>query len=149
MIDMPILPKQVPNLDAVLITHSDTDHYSVATCRDLRPVCPSFDSTKYVAIVMQKDELPGSGYGIGDTFNVGSLRIKLTAVEHDWQNAFPRPGQRHFEKEDCCGYWIETPEGSIWATGDSKLIPQQLQMPQMDAILLDYSEDTQFHLGAF
>jgi hypothetical protein len=34
MIDMPIGPKDVPHLDAVLITHSDTDHYSVATCRD-------------------------------------------------------------------------------------------------------------------
>lgn len=33
MIEMPILPKQVPHLDAVLITHADTDHYSVATCR--------------------------------------------------------------------------------------------------------------------
>ncbi len=147
MIDMPMMPKQVPHLDAVLITHSDTDHYSVATCRDLKPVCHSFDSTKYVATVMQKDGLPGSGYGIGDTFNVGTLRIKLTPADHDWQNAFPRPGQRHFEKEDCCGFWIETPDGTIWATGDSKLIPQQLQMPRMDTILLDYSEDAQFHLG--
>ncbi|MBV9265156.1 MAG: hypothetical protein JO061_03205 [Acidobacteriaceae bacterium] len=59
----------------------------------------------------------------------------------------PKPGQRHFEKEDCCGFWIETPDGTIWATGDSRLIPEQLQMPQMDAILLDYSEDSQLHLG--
>jgi len=147
MIDMPILPKHVPHLDAVLITHSDTDHYSVATCRDLKPVCRSFHSTQYVGTVMQKDGLPSFGHGIGDDFHVGSLRIKLTPVDHDWQNAFPRPGQRRFEKEDCCGFWIETPDGTIWATGDSHLIPQQLQMPQMDAILLDYSEDAQFHLG--
>ncbi len=111
MIDMPIMPKQVRHLDAVLITHSDTDHYSVATCRDLQTVCHSFDSTKYVDTVMQKDGLPGSGYGIGDTFRVGPLRIKLTPLEHDGQNAFPKPGQRHFEKEDCCGFWIETPDG--------------------------------------
>ncbi len=147
MIDQPILRKQVPHLDAVLITHADTDHYSVATCRDLKPVCHSFDSTKYVASVMQKAGLPASGYGIGDTFNVGPLRVKLTPVEHDWQNSFQRPGQRHVEKDECCGFWIETPDGTIWATGDSKLIPQQLQMPQMDAILLDYSEDAQFHFG--
>jgi L-ascorbate metabolism protein UlaG (beta-lactamase superfamily) len=147
MIDMPILPKDVPHLDAVLITHSDTDHYSVATCRDLKPVCRSFHSTKYVGTVMQKDGLPSFGHAIGDTLHVGPLRIKLTPVDHDWQNAFPRPGQRHFEKEDCCGFWIETPDGTIWATGDSRLIPEQLQMPRMDAILLDYSEDAQFHLG--
>jgi L-ascorbate metabolism protein UlaG (beta-lactamase superfamily) len=147
MIDQPILPKDVPHLDAVLITHADTDHYSVATCRDLKPVCQAFHSTKYVNTVMQKDGLPGFGHGIDKAFNVGSLRIKLTFVEHDWQNAFARQGQRHFEKEDCCGFWIDTPDGTIWATGDSRLIPQQLQMPQMDAILLDYSEDAQFHLG--
>ncbi len=147
MIDMPILPKEVPHLDAVLITHSDTDHYSIVTCRDLKPVCHSFHSTKYVDTVMQTDGLPGFGHGIGDAFNVGPLRVKLTPVDHDWQNAFPKPGQRHFEKEDCCGFSIETPDGTIWATGDSRLIPQQLHMPQMDAILPDYSEDAQFHLG--
>jgi hypothetical protein len=26
-------------------------------------------------------------------------------------------------------------------------MPQQVQMPQMDAILFDYSEDSQFHFG--
>src|SRR5579884_3248677 len=66
MIDMPILPKEVPHLDAVLITHSDTDHYSIVTCRDLKPVCHSFHSTKYVDTVMQTDGLPGFGHGIGD-----------------------------------------------------------------------------------
>jgi L-ascorbate metabolism protein UlaG (beta-lactamase superfamily) len=147
MIDMPILPQGVPHLDAVLVTHSDTDHYSVATCRDLKPVCRSFHSTRYVGTVMQKDGLPSFGHRIGDTFPIGALQIKLTPVDHDWQNSFPQPSQRHFEKEDCCGFWIETPDGTIWATGDSRLLPEQLQMPQMDAILLDYSEDAQFHLG--
>jgi L-ascorbate metabolism protein UlaG (beta-lactamase superfamily) len=147
MIDMPIMPKDVVHLDAVLITHSDTDHYSVATDRDLSRVCEVLHSTKYVATVMQKDGLRAFGHAIEETFDAGPLRIKLTPVDHDWQNAFPKPGQRHFAKEDCCGFWIETPDGTIWATGDSRLIPEQLQMPAMDAILLDYSEDAQFHLG--
>ncbi len=29
LINMPIAPKDVPHLDAVLITHCDNDHYSV------------------------------------------------------------------------------------------------------------------------
>ena len=33
MIDMPIAAKDVPNVDAILVTHSDNDHYSVPTCR--------------------------------------------------------------------------------------------------------------------
>ena len=44
---------------------------------------------------------------------------------------------RHFEKRDACGFWIETPNGTFWAAGDSKLLPEELTMPQMDAILLD------------
>lgn len=121
MIDMPIMPKNVVRLDAVLITHSDTDHYSVATDRDLKRVCKAFHSTKYVATVMQKDGLQAFGHAIGKSFNVGPLQVRLTPVDHDWQNAFPKPGQRHFAKEDCCAFWIETPDGAIWATGDSRI----------------------------
>jgi L-ascorbate metabolism protein UlaG (beta-lactamase superfamily) len=35
MIEFPIGAGEVPRLDAVLVTHSDNDHYSVHTCRDL------------------------------------------------------------------------------------------------------------------
>ena len=45
LIDMPIRPKDVPRLDAVLVTHSDNDHYSVPTLRDLVPVTKAFHST--------------------------------------------------------------------------------------------------------
>ena len=38
MIEFPIAADDVPNLDAVLVTHSDNDHYSVPTCRDLAGV---------------------------------------------------------------------------------------------------------------
>ena len=39
LIEMPLAAKDVPKLDAVLVTHSDSDHYSVPTCRDLSSVC--------------------------------------------------------------------------------------------------------------
>jgi hypothetical protein len=32
MIDMPVAAADIPHLDAVLVTHSDNDHYSVPTC---------------------------------------------------------------------------------------------------------------------
>jgi L-ascorbate metabolism protein UlaG (beta-lactamase superfamily) len=38
MIDFPIAAGTVPRLDAVLVTHSDNDHYSVPTCRQLSPI---------------------------------------------------------------------------------------------------------------
>jgi L-ascorbate metabolism protein UlaG (beta-lactamase superfamily) len=36
MIDFPISASEVPRLNAVLVTHSDNDHYSVPTCRAVR-----------------------------------------------------------------------------------------------------------------
>ena len=41
MIDFPITPETVPRLDAVLITHSDNDHFSVPTCRQLAASPPA------------------------------------------------------------------------------------------------------------
>ena len=147
MIEEPILPKQVPHLDAVLVTHSDTDHWSVQTCKDLSPACKSYASTKYVATLMDKQQLPAKGYDIGETFKVGRVSVRLLPADHAWQNSVPQMKQRHFEPQDACGFLIDTPDGSIWATGDSKLIPEQLTMPQMDAILFHFSEDAQFHFG--
>jgi L-ascorbate metabolism protein UlaG (beta-lactamase superfamily) len=62
---------------------------------------------------------------------------------------FPSLGasDRTFEPEDCCGFWIETPEGTIWAPGDSRLIPEHhLRMPTADAMLVDFS-DSEWHFG--
>src|SRR3954471_5194536 len=38
MIEFPISAEEVPQLDAVLVTHSDNDHYSVPTCNRLGDV---------------------------------------------------------------------------------------------------------------
>jgi L-ascorbate metabolism protein UlaG (beta-lactamase superfamily) len=46
MIEFPISASEVPKLDAVLVTHSDNDHYSVPTCRELAGVTGEFHSTQ-------------------------------------------------------------------------------------------------------
>ena len=58
MIEMPIAAEDVPHLDAVLVTHSDNDHYSVPTCRDLAAVTDAYHSTHYVASLMKDEGLP-------------------------------------------------------------------------------------------
>ena len=146
MIEMPIMPKDVPHLDAVLVTHSDNDHYSVPTCRDLSSVSQAFHSTLYVASLMKKEGLPSFGHGIGESFNVGVVRIKLTPADHAWQNSMPQPNQRHFSEADAAGFWIETADGTIWAPGDSRLMPEHLHMPTPDAIFFDFS-DNEWHFG--
>ena len=147
LIQIPIAVKDVARVDAVLVTHSDNDHYSVPTCRDLAPVTRAFHSTKYVASLMTTGGLTSTGHDIGDAFTVGPVRVTVTPADHDWQNSFPATRTREFKKEDSAGFWIETPDGTIWAPGDSRLIPaHHLHMATPDALLFDFS-DSEFHFG--
>ena len=145
MIDFPIATKSVPKLDAVLVTHADNDHYSVPTNRVLKSVTQSFHSTVYVDSLMKNEGFPSFGYDIGKAFNVGSISVKLTPADHAYQNAYPGMSKRIFKNEDACGFWIKTPDGTIWATGDSRLVPEHLAFkPAPDAILFDFS-DSEWH----
>lgn len=147
MIDFPIAASEVPRLDAVLVTHSDNDHYNVPTCRQLAPVTTAFHSTRYVDTLMKSEGLPSTGHDIGDCFTVGPVRVTVTPADHAWQNDVPGAGARIFQPEDCCGFWIETPDGTLWAPGDSRLIPEHhLNMPTPDAMLFDFS-DSEWHFG--
>ncbi len=144
MIDYPIQPKDVPHLDAVLITHSDNDHFSIPTNKDLAPHTREFHSTVYVDSLMKNLGWNSYGHGIGDVFKVGSMKIKLSPADHQWQNAYKGAANRFFKKEDCTGFLIETKHGTIWAQGDSKLMPEHLTMTPPDAILFDFS-DSEWH----
>ena len=147
LIDFPIAAGAVPGLDAVLITHSDNDHYSVPTCRRLAPVTAAFHSTRYVHTLMNAEGFPSTGHDIGDQFTVGPVQVSVTPADHAWQNDVPGASDRVFEPEDCCGFWLETPDGSVWAPGDSRLIPDHhLHMPPPDAMLFDFS-DSEWHFG--
>jgi L-ascorbate metabolism protein UlaG (beta-lactamase superfamily) len=147
LMDFPVKPKDVPHLDAVFATHSDNDHYSVVTFKHLAPVTKEFHSTVYVDSLMKNEGLHSFGHFIGDTFHIGTVSVRLTLADHAWQNNFPKPGQRYYEPGDACGFWFNTPDGSIWAPGDSRFMQEQLHMPTPDAILFDYSEDADFHSG--
>lgn len=144
MINFPIAAKDVPRLDAILVTHADNDHYSVPTNRDLKSATRIFHSTVYVDSLMKNEGFPSAGHNIGDTFHIGPVRVKLTPADHAYQNHYPGMSKRWFKNEDACGFWIETPDGNIWAPGDSRLLPEHLQFPTPDAILFDFS-DSKWH----
>jgi L-ascorbate metabolism protein UlaG (beta-lactamase superfamily) len=147
MIEFPIAAHEVQKLDAVLVTHSDNDHYSVSTCADLARVTGQYHSTQYVASLMKQQDLPAYGHDIGEHFAIGPVRVELTPADHAWQNDSPGASDRIFQPEDCCGFWIATVDGTIWAPGDSRLIPDHhLRMPPADAMLFDFS-DSEWHFG--
>lgn len=147
LIDMPIAESQVPHLNGILLTHCDNDHYSRSTCEGLKKVTEEFHATHYVAGLLAEElSIPEKGHDIGDEFVVGNIRVKLTPAWHNWQNESPKHHTREFDREDYCGFWLDTPDGSIWAVGDSRLLEEQLHMPGPDAILFDFS-DSKWHIG--
>lgn len=147
LMKFPILPKEVPHVDAIFATHSDNDHYSIETFNHLKSVTKEYHSTIYVDSLMKNQGLPSFGHAIGDTFHFGHVGVKLTPADHAWQNAYPGASKRHFEPGDACGFWFNTPDGSIWAPGDSRRMPELLHLPAPNLILLDYSEDSVWHFG--
>lgn len=147
LVDMPIKSSDVPNLDGVLITHCDNDHFSRVTCKNLSKVCKEYHGPHYVAELMNEEGLKGIGHDIYETFKIGNLNIKLTPADHAWQNESSKYSKiRKFKFEDYCGFWIDTPEGTIWLPGDSRLLKEHLEMPSPDVILLDFS-DNSWHIG--
>lgn len=146
LVQPPVLPDAVPSLDAVLITHTDGDHFSRDTCAALGKVCRAYCGTPYTCSQLAALELPGKGYAIGARFDVGSVQVTLTPADHAWQADYPELGGYVFRREDCCGFWIDTPDGSVWAVGDSRLLPEHLNMPQPKLILFDFSDDS-WHIG--
>lgn len=121
LIDMPITEEAVPYVDAVLLTHCDNDHYSRTTCRKLAEKVKKFHAPHYVAGLLKEElDIEGIGHDIKEEFQVGNITVKLTPADHAWQNESPEHHTRDFKMEDCCGFWLDTPDGSIWAVGDSR-----------------------------
>lgn len=77
------------------------------------------------------------------TFTVGNIQAALTPAEHNWQNGSAKYGCREWKPEDYCGYWLDTPDGSIWTPGDFRLLEEQLHMPkQPDVLLMDFADNS-------
>ena len=143
----PIIPEKVPHLDAVLITHCDNDHYSIPSCTELSSKCFQYHSTHYVDTLMRQQGLPSFGHDIGDEFRIGPVSVKLTPAYHLWQNGMEEFRKlREYKMEDYCGFLINTPDGLIWAPGDSRFLPEFLELPSPDDIFFDFSDDS-WHIG--
>lgn len=147
LVDVPIRCEDVLSLDAILITHSDNDHFSRVTNRKLADVTKQFHAPHYVVSLLKEEGIDGFGHDIHETFAINTLSVTLTPADHAWQNESSKHSKiRTFLPEDYCGFWIDTPEGSIWLVGDSRLMEEQLNMPQPDVILFDFS-DNSWHIG--
>ena len=147
LIDIPILPQEVLKVDAVLVSHSDSDHYSRATCKNLKSVCNAYHTTFYVASLMKEEcDIDGNGHDIADHIQVGEIDIELTPADHVWQRLYESYNYRVWEDRECCGFYLRTRDAKIWYVGDSRLMECQLHMDPPDVILFDFS-DNYVHIG--
>lgn len=147
LIEVPVAEDEVPHVEGILLTHCDNDHYSRSTCKALKNVAGGYHGPRYVAGLLREElGIEGQGHDIGERFMTGNTRILVTPAWHNWQNESPKHHTREFAREDYCGFWMDTPDGSIWAPGDSRLLEEQLHMPAPDAILFDFS-DSRWHIG--
>jgi L-ascorbate metabolism protein UlaG (beta-lactamase superfamily) len=144
----PIMATQVEKLDAVLYTHTDNDHLGPLTAKALMQTGAQFHGTPDVLQELNRLGLSdGQGFSHtqGETFCLGNLEISLTPAFHPHQ-LFRTDFERYFTPEDCCGYKIKTSDGVIWVPGDSILMPEHLQMQDIDLLFIDFSDNAS-HFG--
>lgn len=88
---------------------------------------------------MKNLKLQSVGHNIGEPLQVKNISIKITPADHTYQNAYPGMSKRWFKDEDACSFWFYTPDSTIWATGDSRLMPEHLAMKAQDVIIFYFS----------
>ena len=150
LVEPPILPEDVPAFDALLYTHIDNDHFARETLAGLKDKAGEVHATHYVAEVATNEEgVTGAiGHDIGERFVVGNITFTLTPTWHNWQQHMTSEKYAHrtWERKEYCGFWMGTPDGTIWLPSDSRPLPEFLEMPSADMICFDFSDNV-WHIG--
>jgi len=144
LVPLPVTADKVPKADIVCYTHADGDHYAEKTAGILNKrfnpvfICPSVIANKLKKLGVEEQRL----VRIKDfaTYPAGNAKIYITPALHDWQKVDP------WKREDCCGFLVKTPDGTIWHPGDSRLIPELEEIKNVDILFFDVAA-VDSHLG--
>lgn len=144
LVPTPIQPQDVPHCEAVFYTHMDYDHFSERTIQALKFATKAdfYVPSERVQSWMQFFGMPPGRRNIirsGEKIQAGNITVERVAASHAWQMNFPDYYDWHYEREDCTGYRITTPDGIIWVTGDTQLLPEHFAMTDVDVMFLDFS----------
>lgn len=144
LVPLPVTADRVPRADVICYTHADGDHFAEKTAQILNSrLSPVFISPGPVYEKLR-------GLGIPDkrlikirdyaSYSFSSTEISVTPALHDWQQVDP------WKREDCCGYLVKGPDGTIWHPGDSRLIPELEKIKDVDILFFDVAA-VDSHLG--
>ncbi len=142
---LPLEADEVVRVDAVLYTHADNDHFGQMTARTLyQRLKPKFLAPPPVIARLATMGVPPMYLLTAhdfETFAIGSVQITITPALHDFQKANP------WQRGDCCGFLIRTPDGSVWHPGDTRLIDELLGFRDVDVLMFDVAQGAKAHLG--
>jgi len=143
-IDLPVEARAVPAADAVLYTHADDDHYGPHTAEALeRRLRPAFLAPPPVLDRLREIPVPSERLIRAEDFAVhafGAVEVAVTPALHDWQETDP------WQRGDCVGFIVRTPDGSIWHPGDTRLIDELRYVRNVDVLMFDVAA-VRTHLG--
>jgi len=141
---LPIEAETVPRADAVLYTHADGDHFGRRTAEALdRRLKPTFVAPPPVCVRLEEMGVPKARLVTareGESIPVDSVRVTVTPALHDWQQTNP------WQRGDCCGFLVKTPDGTVWHPGDTRLLDEHLQVRGVDVLFFDVAV-CRSHLG--
>lgn len=145
LVPLPIDAQAIPRVDMVLYTHADDDHLGRMTAETLaaRLPCP-FLAPQRVEPILREVSIGAERITIARDFmrlKIGSVEIEVTPALHDYQQDLP------FQRGDCCGYLLKTPDGTIWHPGDTRLIDELFQIKGVDVFFFDIFA-VESHLGS-
>ena len=92
---------------------------------------------------MEQHGFPAYGHKIGEHFAIGPVRVESSRPAE----RVPRRQRPRLPTGGLLRLLARHTDGTIWAPGDSRLIPDHhLRMPTADAMLFDFS-DSEWHFG--
>lgn len=145
LVPLPIEAQNLPRVDLVLYTHADGDHLGRMTAASLaaRLPCEFLAPRRVESILRELQVDPQRIIPAREamTLKVGCVEIEVTPAVHDYEQEVP------FEREDCCGYLLKTPDGTIWHPGDTRLIEELYAVKGVDVFFFDIFA-VESHLGS-
>jgi L-ascorbate metabolism protein UlaG (beta-lactamase superfamily) len=143
-IALPIEAKEVPKADGALYTHADADHFGHLTAATFNArLGPKFLAPPPVRRLLVEagcDEEHIITAVDFESVQIGNVQVVVTPALHDWQ------GEKPWQRGDCCGYLVKTPDGTIWHPGDTRLIDDLLEVSGVDVMFYDVAA-VDAHLG--